>query len=919
MDRMMLVLQPDETQQKALDDLVAAQQDPGSPQYHQWLSPETFGDLFGVSSHDISQVVNWLTSHGFDVEPIPAARRVILFSGTAGQVGSAFRTSIHRFNVNGESHYANAADPQIPRALAAVIGGVVSLHDFHTKPMHSAMQPLATSTPDFTSGSAHYMSPTDFAAIYDVASLYSASIDGTGQSIAIAGRSNFQMSDVQSFRSTVGLPANNPTVIVNGSDPGIVSSNEQFEATLDVEWSGAVAKKSAIQFVLSASTSSSDGIALSSQYIVNHNLAPVMSLSFGNCEAAMGTSANQFWNALWQQAAAQGMTVFVSAGDSGAAGCDSASSTKAVGGAGVNGLCSPPYSTCVGGTQFNDTANPTVYWSATNNSTTLASALSYIPEAVWNESANVSGGSGLWSGGGGASIVYPKPSWQTGTGVPADGKRDVPDVSLSAAIHDGYLVTVGGKLYVAGGTSASAPSFAGLMGLVVQKTGARQGNANPALYTLAGKQSTGGAAVFHDVVTGNNSVPGLTGFTAGPGYDLGSGLGSVDAWALVNHWSDSSVPTPNFQVTASASSLSIVAGTKATVTAQVAVSGGFNSAVSLAASPLPAGLTATFSPASFAAPGSGASTLTLNAASTITPGTYNLNISAAGGGLARTAPLSVSVLAKCTYSLNATSLAPPSSGGSFSSTVTTVSGCSWTASSSANWITFSGSTSGTGNGSVNYNVQANSATSSRTGTLTIAGVPVTVTQAGAPAATLSPTSASYGTAGGKGSFTVTTPSNTSWNATSNSAWITITSGGSSTGGNKTVNYSVAANTGATARTGTITVLGIAFTVTQSGLACTYNISVGAITAVSGGFNGSVAVTAPAGCPWTASSNASWLSVTSGSSGTGNGTVLFFAASNPNNSSRTGTLTIAGFNLALTEGPHGAAEHSLIPASDPPAQ
>lgn len=916
LDRMMLVLQPDGTQQKALDDLLAAQQDPESPQYHQWLTPETFGSLFGVSAHDIDQVVNWLSSHGFDIEPIPDGRRVILFSGTASQVESAFRTAIHRYNVNGEQHYANATDPQIPRALAGVVGGIVSLHDFHAKPMHTAIEPLSISSPDFTSGAAHYMSPVDFATIYDVASLYNSALDGTGQSIAIAGRSNFQMSDVQSFRSTVGLPANNPTVILNGANPGIVSSNEQFEATLDVEWSGAVAKNASIQFVLSASTNSSDGIALSSQYIVNHNVAPVMSLSFGNCEAAMGTSANQFWNSLWQQAASQGITVLVSSGDSGAAGCDSASAAKASGGAGVNGLCSPPYSTCVGGTQFNDVATPSLYWSASNDSKTLASALSYIPEAIWNESANVSGGSGLWSGGGGASQVYPKPSWQTGAGVPADGHRDVPDVSLSAAIHDGYLVTVTGKLYVAGGTSASAPSFAGLMGLVGQKTGARQGNVNPALYILAGKQSTGGAAVFHDVVTGNNSVPGQTGITAGPGYDLASGLGSVDAWTMVNHWSDTSVPTPNLQVTASTNSLSWVVGTKASVTTQVAVSGGFSSAVTLSASPLPSGLTAGFSPSTFAAPGSGSSTLTLNAGATMTPGAYNLNVTATGGGLTRSVPLAVTVLAKCTYSLNATSVAPPASGGSFSSTISTVSGCPWTASSGANWITFSGATSGSGNGSVNYTVQANSATSSRSSSLTIAGVTVTVTQAGAPAATLSPTSASYSTSGGKGSFTVTTPGNASWTATSNSTWIAITSGGSSAGGNKTVNYSVAANTGATARTGTITVSGVAFTITESGLTCTYSVSVGAITGVSGGFNGSISVFSPAGCSWTASSNVSWLSVTSGSSGAGNGTVLFFAASNPNNSSRTGVLTVAGFNIALTEGAHAAIKHSVIPLTEP---
>ncbi len=183
--------------------------------------------------------------------------------------------------------------------------------------------------------------------------------------MAVAGRSNLKLSDVQSFRSQFGLAVNNPTVVLNGPDPGVIAGGEQGEATLDVEWSGATAPKASVQFVVSASTNTSDGVALSSQYIVSHNLAPVMTLSFGSCEAAMGSSGNQFWNSLWQQAAAEGMTVFVSAGDSGAAGCSDPSSATATGGDGVNGLCSSPYSTCVGGTQFSDTANPGAYWSAT--------------------------------------------------------------------------------------------------------------------------------------------------------------------------------------------------------------------------------------------------------------------------------------------------------------------------------------------------------------------------------------------------------------------------------------------------------------------------------------------------------------------------------------------------------------------------
>src|SRR6202035_4730415 len=241
-----------------------------------------------------------------------------------------------------------------------------------------------------------------------------------------------------------------------------------------------------------------------------------MSTSFGLCEASLGFSGNSFLNSLWQQAAAQGITVFVSSGDNGAAGCDSPSASSATNGRAVNGLCSTPYSVCVGGTEFNDGSNASLYWTASNASGTQASAISYIPEVVWNESGP---GAGLWASGGGASTIYAKPSWQTGTGVPADGKRDVPDVSLTASGHDGYLIVQNGGLYVVGGTSAASPSFAGVMALVVQNTAARQGNANTTFYPLASRQRAGGASVFHDITSGSNSVPGQTGFNATTGYD----------------------------------------------------------------------------------------------------------------------------------------------------------------------------------------------------------------------------------------------------------------------------------------------------------------------------------------------------------------------------------------------------------------
>ena len=390
MERMILVLTPGREQQKALEELLAEQQDPASSHYHQWLTPAEYARHFAVSDSDLEKVTDWLTGLGFTVDEIPAGRGVLLFSGPAVLVESAFHLRINRYNVNGVPHIANANDPELPSSLAGVVGGVVSLHDFRSQPLHAAR----IAAPAYTSGSNHYLAPADFAAIYDVAGLYSQYYDGTGQTIAIVGRSNLHLSDIRQFRSSFGLPAKDPAIILNGGDPGTASSGDVSEATLDVEWAGAVAKNATIDFVASASTSVSDGTYLSAQYIVNRNLASVMSVSYGLCEAWLGTAENAFLNSLWQQAAAQGISVFVSSGDSGAAGCDASNAPRATSGRGVNGLCSTPYSTCVGGTRFSDTASPALYWNTTNTSSG-SSARGYIPESAWNES----GGSGLWSSG----------------------------------------------------------------------------------------------------------------------------------------------------------------------------------------------------------------------------------------------------------------------------------------------------------------------------------------------------------------------------------------------------------------------------------------------------------------------------------------------------------------------------------------
>lgn len=531
LERMVLVLAPTTEQQTELDALVVAQQDPNSPQYHAWLTPDEFGVRFGMRDVQLHQVDAWLNANGFAIDEVPAGRRFVEFSGTAGQISNAFHTAIHYYRVNGVTYVANAQDPQIPAELRGVVEGVLSLNDFARVSQVAPLRPMAARA-EYSAGATHRLFPADFATIYDLNPLYNAGTNGSGTAIAIAGRSNIELSDVASFRSNAGLEPNIPSVIVDGDDPGLVNS-DQAEATLDVEWAGAIAPAAQVDLVVAASTSATDGIDLASAYIVNHAVATVMSVSYASCEQEMSATELAFYNNLWEQAASEGISVFVAAGDSGAAGCQISTDTKGSRAA-VNGLCTSPYATCVGGTEFSESANAAEYWSAANSSA-YGSALSYIPEQVWNESA-LAGGSDLWASGGGVSRVHAQPAWQrnvNGTEA-AGGMRAVPDLSLAAADHDGYFVVENGKPSILSGTSFTAPAFAAVIALINQKEGGTgQGSVNVHLYALASAMPN----AFHPTLAGNNTVPGVEGFAAnGATYNLATGLGSVDGALLVNGW-----------------------------------------------------------------------------------------------------------------------------------------------------------------------------------------------------------------------------------------------------------------------------------------------------------------------------------------------------------------------------------------------
>ncbi len=530
---MTVMLKASAEQQNTLRQLLAEQQDPASPKYHKWLTPEEYADRFGVNAADADQIAGWLRSEGFAVQEIARSRKWITFTGTAGQVRNTFRTEIHRFREGAETHFSNASDPSIPAAISGIVSNIRGLNDFGMQPR------LRRPTANMTSASgSHNLAPDDIATIYNIAPLYDAGIDGSGQKLAVVGQSSLRNSDLTTFRTKFNLPAMDlQQVLVPGSrNPG-VRSGDIDEANLDLQWAGAVARKATIVYVYSTD------VWQSAMYAVDQNLAPVLSMSYGLCEQADLVDMPDF-QSVARQANAQGITWLAAAGDAGAADCEDRDALTAQNGLAVDSPASMPEITAMGGTTFNDAGG--AYWNGFN-SPNGASALSYIPEVVWNDTSL---GGGLASGGGGASIYFTRPSWQTGPGVPNDGARHVPDLSLtSSANHVGYYVYTGGSGAYFGGTSAAAPTMAGIVALLNQylvSTGAQSqpglGNINPALYRLA--QSAPQA--FHDVVGGDNAVPctggsphcvnGKVGHLAGPGYDSATGLGSVDAFNLAKAW-----------------------------------------------------------------------------------------------------------------------------------------------------------------------------------------------------------------------------------------------------------------------------------------------------------------------------------------------------------------------------------------------
>jgi subtilase family serine protease len=569
-----LLIQPSAAQQAGLKQLLAEQQDPSSPNYHNWLTPEQFGERFGLTRSDVAKITHWLRSQGFSVAQVARGRDWIAFSGTVAQVQRTFRTELHRYKVDGEERFANATEPSIPKALEGIVAGFRGLNNFHAQPLAVKRSDSIKLNPDYFNGG-NNLAPGDIATIYDIGPLYASGIDGTGMKIAIMGQTDIYAVDIAQFRSGFGLSANVPQQILAAgcTDPGI--TGDLNEADIDLEWSGAVARNATIIFV-KCDTTTHNGVLDSAVYAIDNDVAPVISMSYGGCEAANGQNNAFAFQTLVQKANSEGITFLASSGDSGAAGCDAGN--PAVKGLAVNLPASIPEVTAVGGTEFNEGSG--TYW-GTSNGANGGSALSYIPELAWDDNSTGTGfDPGLAATGGGASIYFTKPSWQTGPGVPNNNVRYVPDVAMPAsADHDGYIICTnngscaGGVQngLIFGGTSVATPVFAGIVTLLNQylvKNGNLQTpglqNINQILYPYAVKTPS----AFHDIPAGNynnggasnpsgNVVPcqkGTTGcpaaapfqygFLTGAGYDQATGLGSVDVNVFVTNWASAvKIPT----------------------------------------------------------------------------------------------------------------------------------------------------------------------------------------------------------------------------------------------------------------------------------------------------------------------------------------------------------------------------------------
>jgi subtilase family serine protease len=620
-----LVFSRSAEQEADLDALIAAQQDPASPLYHQWLTPDQFAARFGMADADLDKVKSWLQQQGFSIDSVARGRNMIRFSGTAGQVEQAFSTQMRYYNVEGKRHFAPSTELSLPAALAPVVLAVRNLHDFRLKPM--LRRPARPDFTSYLSGYVHF-APGDIVTAYNINPVYQAGYTGTGQSIAIMGQSAIDVSDIENFESAATLPVKDPTlVLVPGTGTSTAYEGDESESDIDIEWSGAIATGANTIFVYVGDLLNY-GVTDSITYAVDEDIAPIISISYGGCEPGYTAAEIQSYEATGKQAMTQGQSIIASSGDSGSTACygdyGNSNNTAPVTqdeALAVNYPASSAYATAMGGTEITsaDDVTGTGYWEAApaNGPDLLTSAVAWIPEVAWNDDAGTAAAASSWASvlsatGGGLSKFITKPSWQSAL-TPADGARDVPDIALySSPNFPGYLFCssdpesgIDGScangfrdaqdqyLTVAGGTSFAAPVFAGMLALINQAKGYTNGQGigvNEELYQLAANSATY-ASAFHDVTAGSSagtasvgneclagsnycSSAGTSEYPTAAGYDLATGLGSVNLTNLIAAWpaSNSTLIGTTTTISASSSAPALNANDTFTITV-VAVSG----------------------------------------------------------------------------------------------------------------------------------------------------------------------------------------------------------------------------------------------------------------------------------------------------------------------------------------------------------
>lgn len=575
MDGISIYFKRSAAQDAELNALIAAQQDPTSPLYHQWLTPDQFAARFGMASQDISAVESWLQQQGFSIDYVNRSRNAIHFSGTAGQFESAFQTQMHYYTVNGARHFGPSTALSVPAAMAPVVLAVTNVSDMlRPRPMHIPAKPGFTSS---VSGNV-FFAPGDIQTTYDMKPLISGGYTGTGQTIAIMGQSYVNVADIEAFQAAAQLTKKDPNLVLvpgTGND-GTTVKGDESESDLDLEWSGAMAPGANVVFVYTGSNTTY-GVYDSASYAVDQKIGNIISLSYSSCETELNATSLAQIDAIFQQATTQGQTVLAASGDQGSTACygDTALTTAQQQALAVNYPASSQYVTGVGGTEIDanvsgaDTAG-SAYWAAKSSADVVTSALQYIPEVAWNDDSS---SVGLSASGGGISKLVSRPAWQTGVpGIPSGTMRLVPDISFySSPNMPGYLYCTSdqsswntgqtgsctngfrdsssnGYLTIAGGTSFATPIFAGMLADLNQKLGyvTGQGNINPALYKLAGNSSyypSSSTVYFHDVTSGNNNCTAgsqycssTAGYSATTGYDMVTGLGSLDIGNIANIW-----------------------------------------------------------------------------------------------------------------------------------------------------------------------------------------------------------------------------------------------------------------------------------------------------------------------------------------------------------------------------------------------